>query len=217
MAFKRLPERLRLFLFSPAGKKVLKKLLSYHIVPDYILHADFVYNATSDDEEFRRSVTPLDDCEGEDWYKDIERPTFQSRCSLKERRERKKMTCSDLESPKLASWPSPKRTVNITVPTLLENHTLHFAVIKPSDKGHHVQFDLPSVNESGDATVQTLPLWRNKAFVNHIGTGLERVARNGAIYGMLRVLNPFKSHSEGVDEDDMWNDWEDYLPAWGEQ
>lgn len=201
-------------MFSPAGEKVLKKLLSYHIVPDYILHADFVYNS---DEESRLFATFLDDCEGEDWYKDIERPTFQPRCSRKERRDRKKTARPGLEFPELASWPSPKVTVNITVPTLLEDHSLQFAVIRPS-KGHHVQFDLlPSVDESDDATVQTYPLWRNKAFVNRIHTGLEGVARNGAIYGISRVLNPFKSHSEGMDEDDMWNDWEDYLPAWGEQ
>jgi len=37
-AFRRLPPRLRHFLFSPFGAKALKKLLSYHIVPDIILH-----------------------------------------------------------------------------------------------------------------------------------------------------------------------------------
>lgn len=42
-AFKRLPPRLRFFLFSPAGEKVLKKLLQYHIVPDVILHSGMIY------------------------------------------------------------------------------------------------------------------------------------------------------------------------------
>lgn len=37
-AFRRLPPRLRRFLFSPFGVKALKKILSYHIVPDIILH-----------------------------------------------------------------------------------------------------------------------------------------------------------------------------------
>ena len=37
-AFKRLPPKLRRFLFSPFGSEVLKKILSYHIVPDIILH-----------------------------------------------------------------------------------------------------------------------------------------------------------------------------------
>jgi uncharacterized surface protein with fasciclin (FAS1) repeats len=37
-AFRRLPPKLRRFLFSPFGAKALKKILSYHIVPDIILH-----------------------------------------------------------------------------------------------------------------------------------------------------------------------------------
>ena len=37
-AFKHLPFRLKLFLFSPLGHRALKKILSYHVVPDFILH-----------------------------------------------------------------------------------------------------------------------------------------------------------------------------------
>lgn len=36
-AFQHLPKKLRLFLFSPFGEKALKKLLEYHIVPDFTL------------------------------------------------------------------------------------------------------------------------------------------------------------------------------------
>jgi len=36
LAFERLPRRLKLFLFSPFGGKVLEKLLRYHIVPDLV-------------------------------------------------------------------------------------------------------------------------------------------------------------------------------------
>lgn len=37
-AFKRLPKKLKLYLFSPFGQKALKKLLEYHIVPNFVLH-----------------------------------------------------------------------------------------------------------------------------------------------------------------------------------
>jgi hypothetical protein len=37
-AFRRLPNKLRHFLFSPFGTKALKKLLEYHIVPQVVLH-----------------------------------------------------------------------------------------------------------------------------------------------------------------------------------
>jgi uncharacterized surface protein with fasciclin (FAS1) repeats len=39
LAFKNLPWKLELFLFSPFGEKVLKKLLQYHVVPGIILHS----------------------------------------------------------------------------------------------------------------------------------------------------------------------------------
>lgn len=38
-AFARLPRRLRRFLFSPFGEKALKKLLQFHIVPEFVLHS----------------------------------------------------------------------------------------------------------------------------------------------------------------------------------
>jgi Fasciclin domain len=38
-AFERLPIKLKLFLFSPFGRRVLKKLLEYHIVPNVVAHA----------------------------------------------------------------------------------------------------------------------------------------------------------------------------------
>lgn len=46
-AFQRLPHKLRHFLFSPFGTKALKKLLEYHIVPQVVLHTDYVHDATS--------------------------------------------------------------------------------------------------------------------------------------------------------------------------
>lgn len=38
-AFRRLPKRLKFYLFSPFGERALKKILAYHIVPDFILHS----------------------------------------------------------------------------------------------------------------------------------------------------------------------------------
>lgn len=217
-AWKRLPPRLRLWLFSPAGEKTLKKLLSYHIVPNWILHADFVYDGSDDD----YSSAMVEDCDGEDWYQDADQPGLKLGCSRKERMESKRLKKLaqklGLKAPELASWPHPPPvdvTVNLTIPTLLDDHSLKFVVVKPKQEHHHVQFDLPT--SEGDANTSAFPLWRNRVFVDHIGAGLEGVARNGAIYGLLRVLNPFKRPSEGEDEDALWNDWEDYLPAWGEQ
>jgi uncharacterized surface protein with fasciclin (FAS1) repeats len=39
IAFKKLPKKLQLFLFSPFGERVLRKLLEFHIVPGIVLHS----------------------------------------------------------------------------------------------------------------------------------------------------------------------------------
>ncbi|KAI0362768.1 hypothetical protein OH77DRAFT_86545 [Trametes cingulata] len=53
-AFARLPRKLRGFLFSPFGEKALKKLLQFHIVPEVVLHADYVHNASEAESAFVR-------------------------------------------------------------------------------------------------------------------------------------------------------------------
>ncbi|KAI0807075.1 FAS1 domain-containing protein [Fomes fomentarius] len=50
-AFARLPRRLRRFLFSPFGEKALKKLLQFHIVPEFVLHSNYLHNASKSDAE----------------------------------------------------------------------------------------------------------------------------------------------------------------------
>ncbi|KII88874.1 hypothetical protein PLICRDRAFT_175133 [Plicaturopsis crispa FD-325 SS-3] len=46
-AFKKLPSKLRAFLFSPSGAKAFKKLLEYHVVPNFLLHSDYIHNLSS--------------------------------------------------------------------------------------------------------------------------------------------------------------------------
>jgi len=43
-AFAALPEKLLLYLFSPFGKSALGKLLSYHVVPEFHVHSEWIYN-----------------------------------------------------------------------------------------------------------------------------------------------------------------------------
>lgn len=46
IAFAKIPWKLRLFLLSPFGTRVLRKVLAFHIVPQVLLHTDYVLNAT---------------------------------------------------------------------------------------------------------------------------------------------------------------------------
>ncbi|KAG5645031.1 hypothetical protein DXG03_007210 [Asterophora parasitica] len=52
-AFDVLPKKLKLFLFSPFGTRILRKLLQYHIVPDAVFHTDYLYNETDSKDAVR--------------------------------------------------------------------------------------------------------------------------------------------------------------------
>ena len=46
-AWRRLPPSLKLYLFSPIGRRALKKLLQFHIVPDHVIHAGMLDSSIS--------------------------------------------------------------------------------------------------------------------------------------------------------------------------
>ncbi|KAG8809362.1 hypothetical protein FRC17_003480 [Serendipita sp. 399] len=265
-AFKRLPRRLRLFLFSPAGEKALKKLLQFHIVPDFILHSDWVHNATKDDELMlakRRLSVALGESDADTLAQscsdDFSLHEFSIRLDGRMtrkmgRRIRKMLKALQGKAGKeheqyaqgvcskfVGTWPPhhrpPKITVNITVPTLLEDHPLRFVVAKPDTEKGEDLFDPPmrpiiekvaekgEIDTSDQFMAQPLqgphalpPLTRGFVFANGVRTLVEGVARNGAVYPIAQVLHPFKHHREGDhgEDTDHWDDWEDWLPAWGD-
>jgi len=49
-AFEKLPRKLRLFLFSPFGERILQKLLRYHIVPDLAFFSDYAHHKEGKEE-----------------------------------------------------------------------------------------------------------------------------------------------------------------------
>lgn len=113
-AFKKLGWKINLILGSPFGRNILKKVLSYHVVPGFTFHSDYVHNATSTDdiqsetetevnhEEF--DVGPMDKL-------DELSPLFGG--------------------PKEQNWPGHHEKINVThysLPTFLSNHSLHLGV-----------------------------------------------------------------------------------------
>ncbi|KAL6309175.1 FAS1 domain-containing protein [Sparassis latifolia] len=102
--------------------------------------------------------------------------------------------------------PPPVFERNLTVPTLLSNHSLGVYV---------TQFETK------------LPL-RRRVYHTHVlvdhqlVTVSDLVARNGAFHVVERVLNPIRHprrHPETPTdvEEDEWQDWEEWLPRWAEE
>lgn len=111
--------------------------------------------------------------------------------------------------PRRPHHPTPEVVLNVTLPTLLTNHTVDVLVLKtyqPVPPGHP-------------------PLHSTRVVVNG-QTAIVRdgVANNGAVHVVGHLLHPFKKErTHGVGSDDFfsqfydWEDWEDWLPTWAEE
>jgi len=131
--------------------------------------------------------------------------------------------CKERSSlPHLPSLPHKRVfSANVTLPTLLTNHSLHVHVEK-------VKHRLPIPGHKRD-------IYITKLFVNHQSIAISDVpSRNGAVHIINNVLNPRPRHhrphkpkqnegdhdfddEEDKDEWEDWEDWEDWLPQWAEE
>jgi len=210
-AFARLPKGLQRFLFSRFGERALKKLLEFHIVPEFILYSDWSHNA-SEAEDAARNVM----CQHHvrDSSQDEELSTAHDDAS------------HALWAPRRR--PGSHRPLNqnlvfeknITAPTLLDNFSIRVHV-EQSERllPRHTIFT--KVVANGQTVVAP-----------------DVVATNGALHVVDHLLNPLKGrhphHRPGsahdpaelaadypqasTDEDeDEWKDWEEWLPAWADE
>lgn len=112
-----------------------------------------------------------------------------------------------------ASLRKPVFSANVTLPTLLTNHSLHVHVEK-------VKHRLPIPGHKKD-------IYTTKLFVNHQSVAVpDVVSRNGAVHIINKVLDPRPRHHHRLQKDDkggpgvtnqednVWEDWEDWLPQW---
>lgn len=201
-AFEVLPEKLRLFLFSPFGAPALKKLLQFHIVPDLVLHSEYVYNSSS------QAMTGV---ENERLYFLMQSSAghISSRASdplLQQAQEAGEYT---LESA-LAEINIPRRepisSLKLALNTLLVNHTLHAQIDK-----FNITFPIPGPWQPGRVTTRFL-INRQRVLLPDV------VGLNGAIHVVGRLLDPRKHPRCGVAEsegEDVWGSWEQWLPQWG--
>lgn len=60
VAFAKIPFKIRTFLFSPFGRNILKKVLEYHVVPQYVFHTDYQLNATRGEKGAEEILAPFE-------------------------------------------------------------------------------------------------------------------------------------------------------------
>lgn len=109
----------------------------------------------------------------------------------------------------------PVYALNVSVPTLLANHSLNV---------HIIQFEHRSPLPPHRSFFPTRVIVQGHPVLPDI------VARNGAVHVVDRVLNPIKHHhhhkhhhdhdrgpDDGVAAKDEWEDWEEWLPKWAEE
>ncbi|KAF4603966.1 hypothetical protein EYR40_001141 [Pleurotus pulmonarius] len=225
-AFNKLPIKLRLFLFSPFGEHVLKKILQYHTVPDLLIHSNYLYNATSGEEVELTSHSSLEDFDfqfacGHDEFH-LERhfePLFDQKVNhpISHAIPRPYRRIGLDTSSGLPPSPFPKPELifasNLTVPTLFGNHTLDLTIVK-----YKLTVPFPGPDPHS--------LFIHRVFVNGQRAALTDIpSRNGAAHVLAKLINPHKDKPHGPpkdihkehDEEDEWAGWEEWLPKWADE
>ncbi|KAI6126217.1 hypothetical protein EV401DRAFT_1935076 [Pisolithus croceorrhizus] len=196
-AFHHLPRKLQLFLFSPIGERALKKLLEFHIIPNFVLFSDYVHNATSEESAMTDLTSDLRAAQYHANLPGLLVAPFDD---------------SMLEPPREKHIPVPEPTYeyNYTLPTLLPNHSVHVNVARYEAK-------LPirdGVRSFTKFKVNGVPVFP-----------FDVPARNGALQVIHKLLDPRRKRGhhdhdhehERVTEgevDASWDDWEEWLPQW---
>jgi uncharacterized surface protein with fasciclin (FAS1) repeats len=191
-AFRELGPRLNAFLFSPFGSRLLRHLLSYHVVPDLIFHTDHIDNLTSSADQYitgRHVGVPLPEA-----LVDYDSVDFVKRQN--EERDWDKPSSPSLDHPKRPppAHPIPPSQVTVThylLPTLLgsrANESLAVDVVQYRLRlGHgplvrriviHPSFQVPP-------ETQTLPPQKPVAAILADG-----VAWGGAIHVIPKLIRP---------------------------
>jgi uncharacterized surface protein with fasciclin (FAS1) repeats len=214
-AFEALPKKLQYYLFSPFGERVLKKLLQYHVVPNTVVHSNYVHHAHGQKSLEVALATP---CEcviiGEGLDQDIQiqepktlevMPWFMRFLPVILRRD-----LGEHKPPVV----EPITTIDLTLETLFVNHTVHAHIAQ-----NRINFPFPGKKPY---------IIDTKVFVNReLVIVPDIIGLNGAIHVINRLLDPRKPHhghhhhggkgEEDEEVDDAWVDWESWLIQWGEE
>ncbi|KAF5330776.1 hypothetical protein D9619_005655 [Psilocybe cf. subviscida] len=193
-AFDALPKKLKLFLFSPFGERALKKLIEYHIVPNAVVHSNFIHG------DVIEPMVGFYDGEDEDCIH-----SWLRKHKNHKRKKHHKSHHSELIS-----------TRNLTLVTLLANHTLDTVITRervtfPEEVNHKHKHKQKHRKHPEYQLIHT------KVIVNEQpATVTDIVAFNGAIHAVDDLIASWDDSYEEVAEgdDDFWGGWEEWFLEW---
>ncbi|KAK2467100.1 hypothetical protein APHAL10511_001358 [Amanita phalloides] len=223
-AFEALPKDLRLFLFSPFGERALKKILQYHIVPEFVLHSDYTFNRTdtlpgSDmgafdlDSELAYQLREIRSGDAKSFYfqdRGIHFADAEEDETIQKHKKHKKP--KHPKKPKMP-WPEPISLVDLTLPTLFDDHPLHVHIGK-------FKLRLPIPGHDHPYRIIT-----KFSVDGHELRAPDLVAMNGAVHVINKLLDPrgphhYQAHMSGSprseEKMDIWKTWKTWLFQWAD-
>lgn len=195
IAFGKLPEGLKRFLFSPFGGKVLAKILMYHYVPKTLLLSELIHTEKHHHHKDLNVAVFEDD--DKSFKKEVEVPTALPNTTLKVTIDKSKVPLLDGQCSRGTAPVSYADSVGVykTVVKVNGNYVKVFDV--PAHNGAtHVRSPLPQCQ---------LPTFDADLLPQVIGDVL---------------IPPHKHHDhhgEDIASTDSWQNWEDWLPAWASE
>jgi len=161
-AFSRLPERLRLWLFSPFGERALHKLLQFHMVPNWLVFSEWIHEVKVDGR-------------GKDWIDVADSNDFDFKIQVATALEGHLLPLHITKKPSPVPWQYPVITVTVnglddegtTVPRdgldgIAANGAWHAVTEVLDPRGRKPQFDAQTGASSWDDWEEWMPQWAQR-------------------------------------------------------
>jgi len=189
-AFEKLPRKLKLFLFSPFGERILQKLLRYHIVPEVVFFSDYVH--------FRKVEEQPD-------FIDLEALSEGSKTAA-----RRWFFKFDWPLRRKGPVTEPISREKYNLETALFNHTLDVVVDKKRVTLPLPGHCKPSVIKTSVVVSHQLARVRDIVGINGAIHVIDR------LLDPRKHCHHPPEHADRED-DQAWEDWEEWLPRWADE